>query len=129
MNYFFDNCLSFRIAHALEHLMPEDTVKALRDVFDESTPDTKWLLDLSAKGRWAIISSDLIYKQADQRRALVQSGHVLFVQQKGWFRCPPLEQAWRLLKRWPEIAARAREAPARQCHLVPVKGKLRRVGL
>lgn len=62
MRFFFDNDLSFRIAHALNQLAANDgdEVAALRDRFPQSASDTDWIGSLSSdrEDPWVVITGD-----------------------------------------------------------------------
>jgi hypothetical protein len=47
--FFFDNDISFRIAHALSHLVHGHDVIALRDRIPANTPDLEWIPEAGPK--------------------------------------------------------------------------------
>src|ERR1700733_4913019 len=55
--FFFNNDISFRIAHALSALVHEHKVIALRDQFPVGTPDIVWIPEIGKNG-WILISRD-----------------------------------------------------------------------
>jgi len=44
VNFFFDNCISFRIAHALNVLDEHNNIVALRDKFPANVRDIEWII-------------------------------------------------------------------------------------
>ena len=125
MKFFFDNCLPLRLAEALQSLEGSKghTVTHLRDMFDEAISDVEWIRVLAAEGDWIIISGDLrISQNVFERQAWRESGLTAFFLAKGWTTLPLWEQAWKLIKWWPAIAAQAERIKQGAGFIVPVSG-------
>jgi hypothetical protein len=120
--YFLDNCLSYRYA-AMLHALEMGEVTSLRAHYPADTKDPVWLPDLGANG-WTLISVDHAQrKKPEERRAIVASGALAFYLSKSFLTLLFDEQAWRLVKLWPEITKVAeRPRDNGKCFLVPVRG-------
>jgi hypothetical protein len=103
--FFFDNDISFRIAQALGHLVPDHRVVALRDEFPTNTPDTAWIPEVGRKG-WIVISRDHNQRRRDsEHKALMDNGvRVLYVRYSGQQETLYSDAA-RIIHNWPKIQA------------------------
>lgn len=77
--------------------------------FHRRTTDVEWIGTLATDTvKWSVITADArIMTSAPEREAMRQSGLTFFVLTAGWLRFSFHEQAWRLVRLWPEIVARA----------------------
>jgi hypothetical protein len=103
--FFFDNDISFRIAHSLSHLVHEHEVVPLRDRFPANTPDSVWIPEVGKDG-WIVISRDHNQRRRDtEHRALLDHGlRVLYVRYGGKPDTLFVDAA-RIVKNWPKIEA------------------------
>jgi PIN domain-containing protein len=127
--YFLDNCISYRYA-AMLHALEMGEVTSLRQHYPENTKDPVWLPDLGKKG-WTLISVDHAQRKTPaERKAIVASGAMAFYLAKSFLSLVFEEQAWRLVKLWPEITATAEKPQGgAKCFLVPVKGGIEPIPL
>jgi hypothetical protein len=128
LKFFFDNNLSPHLARAL-HCLSEPSgneVRALRDKFAPETEDIEWINSLSNEGAWIVLTSDYdIARKKAIKAVFKQSKLIGFVLRPAWQDFPPMEQAWRLIKRWPEIIAQcALAAPGSTYELGIKSGKI-----
>jgi hypothetical protein len=119
-----DNTLAPRIAEALGALEGPGghTVKYLREMFSADTPDVDWIRRLASDGDWVIISGDVrISRNEFERRAWRESGLTAFFLAKGWSGLRLWDQAWRLVKWWPDIVAQAEKIRPGAGFIVPLR--------
>lgn len=103
--FFFDNDISFRIVHALRHLVRDHELVALREQFDPAAKDTEWIPEAGRQG-WIVISRDFNQRRRDaEHQALRANGvRAIYIRQTG----SPAElfsDAARIIKQWPKIQA------------------------
>jgi len=106
MKFFFDNNLSPRIARALSALegLNGNHIEHLRDRFAAATADAEWIRELSKERDWYVISCDKsILKNPHEVRAWRETGLVIFFLREMWLHLGFWDQAWQLVKRWPQI--------------------------
>ena len=78
--------------------------------FQKSTEDEIWIKAIGADGepRWIVLSADLaILDRPPERKALEEANLTFFGFDKAWVRMRFHDQAWRLVKAWPAIIAKA----------------------
>jgi len=107
MRFFLDNCLPPCIARALDELVKDKhNVIHLRDRFPADIKDPQWIGELAKEGGWIIISADTrIPKNPQNKDAWLQSGLTAFFLKKRWTNLKLWDQAWRIVRRWPDIMA------------------------
>jgi hypothetical protein len=111
-----------RIVDALRALEDGYVVKHLRELFPVDTPDIEWIQRIASDPDWVIISGDIRISQNEfERRAWLESGLTAFFLAKGWTRLKLWDQAWRLVKWWPEIVAQAIRIKPGAGFIVPLK--------
>lgn len=102
MKYFFDNNLSLHLAHAVAELCKvEDSVEAvihLRDKFAPNAKDHDWITALASEGHWAVVSQDGLRKNDLERKALRESGLIVFVLHRQWAERRHWDKAHNLVK-------------------------------
>ena len=129
MRFFLDNCLSPRHAHALHALTPDHEVRHLSDVFEKrNTPDEEWLSRLAQDGDWVVVSGDMrIFKSPQLRQVWIDSKQTAFFLAKGWMNQRFWDQAWWLVRWWPQILGQAQLVEPGSGFEVPAKsqGKFR----
>lgn len=112
MKYFFDNNLSLHLAHAVAELCKvEDSVEAvihLRDKFAPNAKDHDWITALASEGHWAVVSQDGLRKNDLERKALRESGLIVFVLHRQWAERRHWDKAHNLVKWWPAIMEQGR---------------------
>jgi hypothetical protein len=123
VKFFFDSNLAPRFAEALRVLDGgTHTIKHLRERFAPEIADLDWIKELASEGDWVIISGDVrISQNRSERQAWLESGLAAFFLAKGWTGLRLWDQAWRLMKWWPEIVAQAGRIRAGAGFVVPLK--------
>lgn len=121
MRFFFDNCVSPKLASAIGELS-EYEVDCLRKKFPANTPDTEWIRQLAAEGGWIVISADnRIYKAPQELEAWRQAKLTGFFCAPAWSKNSLWDQAWRLVRWWPKIEAQAELAAVGSIFELPLK--------
>jgi hypothetical protein len=107
MKFFFDRCISQRIARMVGAFEPVHTVSHHDEFreFTHTTPDVEWIETISKDDpRWIVISGDgRILKNKVERSALDHAGLTFFCMNKAWMSTKIYEYAWKFMKIWPEI--------------------------
>jgi len=130
LRFFLDNCLSPRHAKALNSLSPpEYPVSHLSDVFAKrNTRDEEWLPALSIQGGWVVVSGDTrIFKSPHLKQIWLESKLTAFFLAKGWMNQQFWDQAWWLVRWWPQVIEQARLMESGTGFEIPAKshGKFR----
>ena len=131
MRFFLDNNLSPHFAKALNSLSaPQDcSVCHFAELFPErNIPDDQWLSELSAQGDWVVVSGDMrIFKSPHLKQIWIESKLTTFFLAKGWMHQKFWDQAWWLVRWWPEIMQQAQIVEPGTGYEVPAKphGKFR----
>jgi hypothetical protein len=119
MNFFFDNNMSPRIAAMIAGLVgDEHVIRHIRTDprFEHNTEDDVWIPALAQDtARWSVLTGDCeMLKNPVIIAQLRQSKMIFFGMDDNWTRGnSENSQAWKLVKVWPDIVARAsREGPA-----------------
>jgi hypothetical protein len=103
-----DNNLSHTLAQSLQPLFPEHEIVALRQKFRANTQDVDWITSLDAEGGWAALTAERRLKtRPHERLALERSNVVFFFLTGQWLKYSVAEQAWRLIRLIPAMAAQA----------------------
>ena len=126
MRFFVDNNIAPAIARALHALADYDDheVYHLKDKFDRATNDEVWLTTLAQEGGWVILSGDhRITKRPHERQAWLESGLTAFFLAKRWMTTGFHQQAWMLVRWWPEIFAQAARVESGTGFLIPFAAK------
>ena len=113
MRFFFDNCVSPRIAEALAVLEADQgtVVKHLRHRFAGSTLDPEWLGALGQEGDWIICSTDLrIRRNPDNRRAWQEAKLTTFFFSENCANSQIWPQVQEVMRYWQEIKLVARKS-------------------
>jgi hypothetical protein len=77
VTFFFDNCVSRRIAHIIRDMRGTD-VRHLRDEFPQSTIDPVWIPEIGSRG-WVLFSGDgRILRNPAHRQALAKANIVSY---------------------------------------------------
>src|SRR5947209_6199521 len=107
MNFFFDRCMSCRLARMIDIFDLDHAVRHHDDDgrFDEHTEDIAWIQALAADPTpWIVVSGDgRILKNRAERAALDEAGLTFFCMNKQWMSMGIHDYAWRFVKVWPEI--------------------------
>jgi hypothetical protein len=78
------------------------------------------LTELGREGDWILLSGDhRITKRPHERQAWLGSGLTAFFLAKGWMTAGFHEQAWKLVRWWPEIFAQAERVESGTGYLIP----------
>lgn len=129
MKVFFDENLSPVLAKALNALFAgEHDVIHIRERFGPSVEDREWIEQMSADGKWIVISGDRrIFRSRATQSAFRHSRLI------GFFLAPALNaarvtaQMQRLLALWEDIEAIAKSVAGGAMYEVPIKGKIRQL--
>jgi len=133
VNFFFDNNLPPQLARALNELItPEGhSVSHLRDRYRPNMSDVDWLTALAREkdGPWIIVSGDMrISRNKAERKAWLDSSHIIFFLSKGWTNIEPYTQLSKLIKIFPEIVSQAEQArPGDGFIIAPTANKPKRM--
>lgn len=124
MNFFFDNCISYRIARAIDALDERNTIVPLRDKFDPKIKDPDWIRQLAADDQdWVIVSGDpAITRGRHEREAWLESGLTAFFWEPRWLKIKLWQQATLMLKWWPKLPDQASAVAPGAGFLIPVRG-------
>jgi len=112
LKLFLDNNLPPSLAKALDALIaPTHQAIHLRDKFPPHTPDIEWIAVLKRESDWAILSQDQFRESAAERKALAESGLVVYwLSGKQWNKLPSLEKNLAVLEWTREILEHAEHA-------------------
>ena len=112
MKLFLDNNLPPSLAKALDALIaPLHHAVHLRDKFPVYTSDLEWIAVLKHEGGWAILSQDQFRESSAERKALAESGLVVYwLSGKQWNKLPLLEKNLAVLEWTQEILQHAEPA-------------------
>ncbi|MGH7131068.1 MAG: hypothetical protein ACREJO_03890 [Phycisphaerales bacterium] len=130
MKFFFDNCVSPKLARALHALVePEHSVIHLRGRWPSadttSISDEHWIQELGSEQDWIVISGDIrIRTRPKERDALKNAKLTTFFLAEGYTGMDKWEQVRWLIDRWPEIVEAATRFGAGSTFRVPKRGKL-----
>lgn len=111
IRFLFDRCCPLRLARIIAAYDEAHEVRLYDDDtrFEKKTPDVDWIRVLAADPLWAVVSMDAkILTRPHEIAALRSSGLKFFLLGKGWMRMPFHDQAWRLLKTWPNVIEAAK---------------------
>jgi hypothetical protein len=106
VRFFFDNCISHRIAAGLHALatVDGDEVVHLTARFPRDIRDEEWLPRLGAEGEWVVLSGDFnIFNNPQRRKIWRRCRLTTFFLQRAWSGGQYWDQAWRLFYWWPRI--------------------------
>jgi hypothetical protein len=115
MNFFFDRCMSPRLAKMIDELEDIHTVRHHDTRFKTDTPDIVWLANLAAdESPSVVISGDgRILRNKVERQALREARLTFFCMSRTWGHMKIAEYAWKFVKVWPEIVRNAQESSER----------------
>ena len=124
MKFFFDNCISPKLARAIHELaQPEHEVVALRDKFSEDVIDAVWIPALAQEGDWVIVSGDLRIRTRPRERELWKAAKLTtFFMAKNFVRLDGWEQVRWMIDKWPQIVDSAQRFTAGSAFEVPQRG-------
>ena len=130
MTFFFDNCISPKVARAVNAIYEDDGHSAvpLRDIFPANTPDSEWINSLSQSSQdWVVITHDRrISKKPHERAALESTDLKIFFLDSGWSGFSPSQTTQKLLKYWDKIIEQAEDSEPGTSFLIQVRGGIRR---
>jgi hypothetical protein len=104
-----DENLPPRLARSLNALFAEKhEVIHIRERYGSGVKDLQWITDLSAEGRWIVISGDRrITRNKAEYNAFRSSNLVGFFLSKGLYKSPLIKQMERILALWLTIEAQS----------------------
>jgi len=125
MKFFFDNCISPKLARAIHALVePEHQAIHLTPRFKANTPDIDWIRELAREQGWIVISGDMrIKKRPQEREVWKQSRLTTFFMADGFENQLAWEQVRWLIDKWPAIQQQAELVIAGSAFIVPKRGK------
>jgi len=126
VRFFFDNNLPPKLAKSLHVLAaPEHEVIHLKEKFPQDSSDEAWMNGLAKELDWVIISGDnRITKNPHEIEAWRAAGHTTFFLKPGWTNYDFWTQAYKFVKCFPDIIARAGKAKSGEFFLVAGNGKI-----
>jgi hypothetical protein len=127
MKCFFDTNLSPKLAKTLDFLEGEDgiRVKHLNEKFQSNTPDTVWIEKLKNEGDWFVITKDnQIKKRHHERKAWKESNLPIVFLPKTWIKLNFWEQAWRLIRYWPDLKENINRCRKNESLELSINGKI-----
>jgi hypothetical protein len=123
LKFFVDHCLSPKYAQILGAMGLCD-VTSLREHFPENTQDVVWIKELGARG-WILLTKDRSQRSKPPERAALKSEGVIAFYLAGTFDHALLkDQAWRVLKFWPDIVTRAHAAKKGDSYIIRINGRI-----
>ena len=127
MKVFVDENLSPALAKALNALFAgEHEVVHIRERFGPSVSDREWIEQLSADGRWVVVSGDRRIAKNKAEQAAFRNSRLI-----GFFLASALNaarvtiQMQRLLALWDDIEAISKSVAGGAMYELPIKGKIR----
>ena len=126
MRFFFDNNLPPRLARSLHVLVgPEHEVIHLKEKFAADTSDEAWMRSLAKELDWVIISADTrITRNPHEVQAWRAAGHTTFFLKPGWTHLSFWIQAYKFVKCFPDIIAKASKAKRGELFFVSTNGSI-----
>jgi predicted nuclease of predicted toxin-antitoxin system len=123
--YFFDECLSRKVAEALRVLGVD--VIHLRDEWGEGVKDVDWIARIKREGR-IVITQDGAMRRKDAERVALRESPVVFVfMNSALTKMDGLKQAGWLLTHWEDIEHGVAKARTGDCFEVTQNGKIKAV--
>ncbi len=134
MKFFFDNCVSHRLAEALDHLEaserpPAYSITHLRTKYPEEEGDLDWIPKLGAEGDWIVVGGDgrqLIRRK--EMEALRKASLRGFILAQGYPQRVKWEQVRILVIAWPRILHFSQKLRYGQFYKVTARGGVEPIG-
>lgn len=125
MKFFFDHCISSRLAKAVHELVvPDHEVVSLRSKFArDDIKDIDWLNILAREGGWTVISGDMAIRTRPRERDVWKAAKLTtFFMARGFTQQPEWEQVRWLIDKWPLIVDMAGRVNPGAAYEVPKRG-------
>ena len=122
MKFFFDACIPIQFARALSLLDQDNTIEHLFDKYKLDAKDVDWLRDLGKEREYSIVSRDDFRKSDEEKRALRENAHAVFILAGGYRHMKLWDLAHKVVGWWPRFIDVAAEAKQGQCFRVPTTG-------
>ena len=127
MTFIFDNDISPRLALALQHLVENHQIIALRDQFKPDTPDIDWIPEIGRR-KWILVSYDYNQRRRTNERQALQDHHVRAIYiRHGRNPRSHFDDAARIIKNWPKIERSAQNAPEGELVRLDAKDKIEKL--
>jgi hypothetical protein len=115
MRFFFDRCMSPRLARMVDAFEEDHAVRHHDHDprFNKHTTDVEWMRALGGDGEpgWVILSGDgRILTKPAERQVLREVDLTFFCMANAWNHMPIHEYAWKFIKVWPDVVANARDS-------------------
>jgi len=124
-----DENLSPALARALSALfVGEHEVVHIREKFGPGVTDAEWIAQLSAEGRWVVISGDArIARRKSEQAAFRNSRLIGFFLSSALNEAKVTKQMQRLLALWDDIEKIAKLVASGAMYELPISGKIRQL--
>ena len=122
MRFFLDCNMAAKLARMLDHYDTEHSVQHHNDRFDEGTQDTQWLRAIyEDDSSVVVVSGDgRILENPAELQVLKDSNLTFFMLAKGWTNMKWSDQAWKMVKIWPEVIRSASQQRYPTIYKIPV---------
>lgn len=113
MKYFFDNNISFRIAHSLKALfaVDSDQIEHISDLYAADPGDATWVSDLANDNAvWTVVTLDRrAHSHLLRATTIASAGLIVLNLNKHWNK-PFRQQATNLIQRWADLDGLAKSS-------------------
>jgi hypothetical protein len=123
VKYFFDNCISFRLAHMLKAI--GEDVEALRDAYPQDTKDPDLFRQLKGRNLVYLSGDTSQTTQMQESRALKECGITALFLGPFWGKLTFWPQAIWLIRHWQTIDGFAKGVAAGTCAEIKSNAKAR----
>lgn len=130
MRLFVDRNYPKALAHCLDPILRNlgGCAVSSYDRYARDPGDVAWMRELGAEGGWSVLTRDnAIRRNPAELREWRSSGLIVFFSAPGWGKLPLDGQAWRLIKRLPELVRVSGTARPGTGFAMPVNGALQRM--
>ena len=105
MTFYADENVSHHLARVLEAFDLSNEIRHITDRYEKGTPDEEWIPGFGAlRPTPAVLGGDGQILRRKAQRALLRDSNLSFVYlARGWMNIPYEQQAWKLVKAWPDM--------------------------
>ncbi len=105
MTFYADENVSDKLARLLEVFDRRNEIRHITDRYEKGTPDEIWIPGFASLSPTPVIlggDGQILRRKA--QRTLLRDSNLSFVYlAKGWMNIPFEQQAWKIVKAWPDI--------------------------